>query len=388
MKTTSLKMKAAQVRDQFFRYKNAMQWLWREAYGSYKLISVGSAALMFMALVLKFGALAILARYLHLLAANQNVHILGYVFENTRTSFPLLIVITALALGMFVLSSVMQYFSEIYNLRLCINFEERCSSRALFLIATVGEHAGLSRFRPHFSRISNMDVRYCGTAARLILRCLLPLSSGLVALAVLLYLDARLTISLFLLVLLIIPLLYRASLKGARHSKEFELRAPQAVAEKRRLVSEIAEASGQGEGDAPDVDAAFRHGPLRQSMDAYLGRLVASAESTFLASVLMAVAIFALLFQKGTELLQMNTGWGQLTTYLLVLRLCLNNFTQITGLLASFNRIYPQMFRFISFERAASLLVERGVVAPAAKDIWVANKKGATAVDELLDEDV
>jgi hypothetical protein len=102
----------------------------------------------------------------------------------------------------------------------------------------------------------------------------------------------------------------------------------------------------------------------------------------------MAVAIFALLFQKGTELLQMNTGWGQLTTYLLVLRLCLNNFTQITGLLASFNRIYPQMFRFISFERAASLLVERGVVAPAAKDIWVANKKGATAVDELLDEDV
>jgi len=374
------------------RYKSVMKWLWLEAYGSYKALSLASGICMFVALALKLGSLALLAKYLHVLERNTVLVVLGYDFGPARTSFSLLVTATSVSLGMFALSSVVQYLSEVYSMRLCIRFEERCVSRALSVIARLGSHPRMARLQPDFVRIVSIDARFCGTTARLILRSLLPGITAVTMLAALLYLNAGLTASLIILVLMLVPFLYKSSLKGARHSKQLEEQTPKANIQKRQIVEELAEKWRQSDSGEFKVEQEFQQGPLRLGLDAYFGRLVASAESTFLASLLMAVAIFTLLLQEGTHLLQLNSSWGQFTTYLLVLRMCLNNFTQISGLAAGINRIYPQVSRFMKFDLLARDLVAAGQVSPATKDIWQSgagrSAGGATQTDDLLDDGI
>lgn len=381
---------AAQALEQVKRYQQALRWLISDAYGRYARLSISAALLMFLGLLLKMASLGLLSKYLHLLETKQPFRFKGFVVDQPASSYELLVVVAAVVSVMFLGACISQYLSELKMLRLGTLYEERCLRRAIIGIGRYGEHPRIAQWRPAFKYILASDPRFSGTVARLGLRLLSPAVTGLITFALLVYLAPLLTLSLAALVLLAIPLLFRASLRGASQSRNLERNTPLANMEKRRLIKAVGELETDSSPPSAILNTPFENGPLRRTLDAYMGRLRASVDSTLITSALMAVAVFVLLIQQGADLLNQGVGWGQFATYLLVLRLCLGSFTQGAGILAGINRLYPQMSRFMNFCIEVNRLEKSGEpYAPAAKSDWAkARSVGEQKDDDIFDEDL
>src|SRR5690606_16360842 len=140
--------KSPEIQGQVSRYRRALAWVWARAYLPNKDLAVWSAILMLSALVLKFSALGLVLKYLHLLESGRSLSILSYSVERPQSSLPLLLTVTSFALAFFLLSSIMQYLSDIQTLRLAIRVETQCTAKAIHMIARVGNHPKLLHFRP------------------------------------------------------------------------------------------------------------------------------------------------------------------------------------------------------------------------------------------------
>lgn len=330
-----------------------------------------ASCLIFMALALcfKLGSLLLLSRYVHLLETGAQLTLMGYTLPPARQSLEVLLAVAGACLTMFCTGSLMHYAAEIRLLRLAVLFEEKCVSRGISLLGSVGGHSDLAGWRPNASRLISTDARFSGTIARLVLKLFLPIATGSATLAMLVYLDPVLTSTIFVIVVASIPLIYRANLRGAGHSVMLERHTPQANVRKRALIHQIADQAVENT-TGVDVDAAFQVGALRASLDAYQGRLRATEESTLVTALVMGITIFAILLQKGGTIMETGTGWGALAAYLLLLRVCLGSMAQFANILTAVNRLYPQLSRYMSFVLVASKLKGQGVFSPVDRGYW------------------
>ncbi|TFL14852.1 hypothetical protein CSC67_05770 [Pusillimonas caeni] len=369
MKKVFSKEEFARIFSQAQRYQVAMRWLWLEIYRNYKKLPIICSILMLLALGLKLGALLLLSKYVHLLDLGHQVDIFSWHIENPRRSYPLLAASATLSLLFFLGSCISTYYAEINMLRLSVLYEEHCIRRAVTIISTVGNHPKLREWRNNFSRLVSTDPRHCGTIARLVLRSFSPLASGFATLGILMYIDFELTITLALLVLLATPWLYRVSIRGSAQTRALERYATRSIQEKREWIINRAKSTNDTSIES-SLGKPFEATAIGKTLNAYLGRLKATAESMLITSTVMAFAIFVILLQKGSQLLYGATGWGQLATYLIVLRICLGNLTQLMALFTSLNRFYLHLYRFMTFSVAGIALVDAGELAPATPDIW------------------
>lgn len=379
----------AKIYAQIGRYQRAWRWLSSDAYGRYKSLTVSATFLMFAGLALRLGALGLLTRYIHILELGRPLHFLSITVADPQRSYELLLAIAGGTLILFLGACFTQYMSEIQMLRMSVLYEEHCAKRAIFGIGRYGHHPAVEEWRSKLRYLLSIDARFCGTIARLGLKLLLPLVAIGVTFSILIRLEPALTLSLAVLVLLAAPILYRASVRGANHSRILERNTFLANAEKRRLIT-VTAGSLDTASHNELLNKEFRKGSLRAALDAYLGRLRTTIESTFITSVLMAFAIFLLLLQQGASLLERGSGWGQLATYLIILRLFLSYLTQAAALLASINRTYPQLSRYMSFSRCIAHLVESGAPhAPASSEIWRKMRGNNTTEvdDDIVDDD-
>lgn len=365
-----------------------MRWLWANAYRPFRFLSLGASILMFVALACRLGALGFLARYLHLLESNRTVQVLGHEIENPRSSYALLLAAASIALLLFLGSCVSSYLSDITMLRLSVLNEERCGKRAISIIGTYGNHPDMASWKMHYMRLIGGDARVCGSVARLALRSLQPMVFVIVTLAILVYLDWTLTLVLMLLVLCTVPFIYRVNVRGATLSRTMEKQTSLVIAEKRSLIKSTAESVSAGKSPTPELEARYADGVLRTALNLHVGRLKVTVESSLIMASLMAVAVFVILIQKGSFLMSASTGWTQLATYLIILRLCMSNLTGLMHLAASINRQYPQFARYVAFSMAAQKVEAKGVVAPASDDLWKkAAKPGANRIEEPIEEE-
>lgn len=381
--------KFTDFRSKLRRYQVAMRWLSVDVYANYRSLSLVACVLMALSLALKLGALLLLSQYIHILDVDGGISIFGWSIVNPRQSHSLLLAAAGISLILFLGSCITNYYSDLSMLRLSVLYEERCVRRAIAIIGRLGSHMAMEPWRKDYTRLLTSDPRYCSTIARLVLRSFLPLASGVLTLGVLLYIDLELTLSLAILVLLAVPWLYRISVRGSASTKLLEHFTIKGNVEKRQFV---AEAAARARGETVDDSAAanrFDATCVAKGLSAYLDRLKATVESTFAMSIVMAFAIFVILLQKGSELLHTGTGWGQLAAYLIVLRICLSNLTQLMGLITSLNRFYMHLYRFTTFVAAGDRLCEAGELAPATQDIWrraPTGRMSSVLEEDLLDE--
>lgn len=366
-----------------------MRWLWLSAYRKFSPVSATASLMMFTSLALKLGALGLLSRYIHLLETNRGLHLLGHTIENPRSSYVLLVFAAGISLLMFLGASAAGYLAERAMLRLSASCEEDCAKFAIYFIGRYGGHPDLGPWKGHFNRLIGGDARLCGTVARLVLRCLLPLVSAILTLGILVYLDWTLTATLMALVLCAVPLLYRINVRGASFSRIMERHASEANVEKRRLIKATATASADAQLSILDsLDSSFSKGVLRVGLDSYVGRLRVTAESAWITSSVMAFSVFVILIQKGSGLMNAAAGWTHLAAYLLMLRLCMSNLTQLMSLLAAINRLYPQFARYVAFSVTVRKLEATSAPIPPNEDLWskVKISRGTSLEEEGLDD--
>ena len=352
------------IADQWYRYRKAALWVVRDAWSTFPLLMSSALALNAIYLILQFGALGILAGYIHALELGHPVTIAGLELPPIRSSPTILIVVAAFCLVMLLVAFLAYYAAESRMLRVWTLYEERCTARAIFLIAAQGDHPEAKSWQPHFRRLTGSDARYCGLVTRISLRLFTPLATWIGTFGMLIYLDYRLTVTLAGLVLVAVPLLYRTNLRGASHTKAIEKRAKQAALAKQRATNRLVDKLLSG----ASVDAQIRSQVdlkgIRPYLNAQAGKRLTMEESRLITSSLMGVSIFAILLQKGGQILTTGSGWAELAAYFVILRISLNALTGSAKLFANINRYYPHFSRYISFVQQMEVLVERDLPHP------------------------
>ena len=318
----------------FTRYKDVASWLLRDAYFRFPRDFFAALTLSGASLGIQFAALAIIYYYLKAVETKTHVDLFGHTFD-PQTSLPLLILAAAAILVSFGGGIILGFLGRIRALALGRYYEEFCSKRAIALVnAGDGQKIGIAERRAIHS-----EPRVCGRVARILIDAVLPLLFVLVATGILLFADPIVTLCLGVLVALTTPLLYKISVRGARFTQVMERTAAPAALAKRDLISR----------SDPDFERAFKEGPLRKNLDAYVGRRRAVEESGLVTGLLMAVALVLILAQQGSKILVTGTGLSTLALYLITLRIQLTYLTKMMRILTSVNRFYPQVARHRRF---------------------------------------
>ena len=340
------------------RYQEVVSWLVRDAHWRFRKDFILALIFSGASLVLQFGALAVLYYYLRAAERAVPLTIAGRSIEPSSLA---LLLITAVAVLILLGSGiVLNYLGRIRALFLGRSYEEFCSRRAIELINSRGQSTiGI----PERRAIHN-DSRICGRVATILVAAVLPMLFALVATGVLFVTDPIVTLWLTLLVLLASPFLYWVNVRGARFTQLMERTSIPAVLMKRSLVSSD-KRSGAGEGG---LVSAFRSGPLKQNLDAYVGRRRAVEESGLVTGILMSLALVLILAQQGHQILATGKGLSSLAVYLITLRLQLTNLTKTMRVLTSVNRFYPQIARHRRFLLGIDLPQEEVVCGPDDDD--------------------
>lgn len=356
-------------------YRIVAGWFWRDAFVRFWGKSV--TVLVFSVLSIGFLLLALgkVLAYARALENGSTIEFLGYSVI-PRQSMTLLMVVAIGACGSFALSFGFRYAGKIKALSLGRSYEEFCAKRAIALLANHGGHPEAREWVDSAGKALQGDPRYCGRVARITIGIVLPVLTFLGTFAMLLWLDARLTIIVLILMGGALPILYAINVKGARHSVAMENYAKPAGKAKQELLELAAKGDGQTTPHSPEIEKAFAKGPIARHLDAYVGRLRASDNSELLTNILMGLGLAIILAVKGAELLAYGQGWSELASFMIALRFNLQSATQASKILTGVNRFYPQVGRHCRFVRG----LEGLPVAPAATVL-------SSAIGDLEDND-
>lgn len=366
-------------RRRLLRYWDVVAWLGGDVLRNFRYRCLWIAALMMVSLVLRLGALLVLSRYIHLVEAKASVALPYFGPQVASESYLLLGLASVACLVLFLVGFLAKYMAETRSLRVAAEQEVQCVREALDGIGRYGGDPHVAQFQPVYIKLIGNDSRVCGMVTRLGIRLMLPVTMAVGTLACLVYLDAVLTAILAVLALATLPLLYRINVRSAKFSMAFERESVAANLAKRQAAEAYARhwtKAPRKDVEPVTIDDYLNIGTIRTSMSSFTARLKANEESNLVISVLMGVAVFAILVHKGFSILDSHQGWAFITVYFILLRVCLSAFLQAANILTTINRMYPQLKRYQTFILTVRQVRERCVSAPPQGKFW-AQAKGA-----------
>jgi len=377
------------ITSQVRRYFLFIHWLGRDALLRFKRTTIWALALSGLYLLFQLLALGLLSKYLHAVESGKEIRIADFIIVADKQSTALLLGTAAGCMILFFLSFVAKYYSETHMLRMWARYEGFCVERAVFLMGAYGGHPDNKPWRRQMKNLLNGDPRCCGLISRIALRLFTPAATWLATFAVLVYLDRVLTLVLVALVILCVPILYLASVRGASYAHRLEdILGPTRMAKRQKLREIVTKASDPASWSelraAGQSQAASE--PVRVHLHTQFLRRRSIEESRVVTGVLMGISIFAILLLKGGEIIQSGTGWAQLIAYLIILRINLNHITQAARLVASINRFYPLASRYMRFVLHMEGLARAGQAFPL-ESVDIPGNAGEGALFEEDDED-
>ncbi|NNL64971.1 MAG: ABC transporter ATP-binding protein [Myxococcales bacterium] len=244
---------------------------------------------------------------------------------------------------------------------------QRRASRSI--LESLGRLGGRDR-RPAMSRddaalLAIRTTRNLGRAIQNTLQALPGLAQLIVALGIAVHLDARLTLGLAPLALVLLPALYVFSGSVQRNSKAFYDEGIGQMARRvRQLVaaidaSRVGHASGQVGGRLYDEDPQ-----IGRYLDLFDGQQLAVRRSNFITSVFRACSILLLLAIAGYNALKDAFSWGELVAYVGALGYVLNNVQMLAGVFTQLNRFYPHVQKFVAWRDMVAGAGSTEIAAP------------------------
>ena len=290
--------------------------------------------------------------YAHALEKGDNIKLLGYEFQ-TRNSIGLLFVCGIGALLSLLLSAWLIYFSRTRGFMLRRRYEEFCAKRVFTLFGSslkvcVSSDKYFSDSNVLF-RLVRTDSRNIGRVLQLFLGTIIPTITLLVAVGVLFYTNAPLTLLMLVLFGVSSIFQYKISVAGAKNSTLREKYAKGASLEYQQIILRLKGTSLP----LPKNESWFKEnvfsGKIKRFLDAQIERLKAVENSQLISNILFAITIFVILLALGAGIILKGEGWGNLIVYLVALRFGLVNMKQSSSKITGINRFYPQVKRYFQF---------------------------------------
>lgn len=337
----------------FGLYGTVLKWLivdsvWRFKGKSLLIVCAGVVGVTF-----QVQAVGLAVYYAGALGKGEIITLLGYEFE-PRHSISLLFSCGLIILFSLLLSAGFIYFSRASSLRLRRGYEEFCSKRILLSFGSslriwTPFNQGFSDDKV-ISTLARMDARQCGRVLWMLMNTIIPAITFLVAVGALMYINALLTLLVFILIAISVGFLYKINIAGVKSTTLLEKYSGGTIKEYLQIIKQ------QKSTAVPILEdelwfekSVFSSGNIKRYMDAYEGRLRAIESSQLVSNILIAIAVFLIMITLGSSIISKGQGWGELIIYLVALRFMLTNLGQIYRKGTSINRFYPQIRRYFQF---------------------------------------
>lgn len=325
--------------------------LWRNRWKAATIIGVGV-----LGVALQGATLGLVIFYARHFSDGKAIHFYGQVID-TRTSISLLIMGSLIVVILLFLSAICIYFSRRNILQMGREYEEFCAKRIFEILGCAADVLSLPGYSsagdPILFRLVKSDSRFAGRILRMLLSLVVPATTLLFAIAVLVHLEVGLSILIASLGLVLFYFQYRVSREGAQHSIAFEALAPSASSEYKSLIQHC-KYQHVNDQNCQRSENLFSRGPVKNQLDAYEGRLRAVENSRLVSGIFTAIVVGLIFMIMGGSIINEGSGWGRLLVYLGALRFAMVSMQNVFSIITSINRFYPQMRRYFTFVKSVT----------------------------------
>lgn len=345
-----------QFRNTLEKYWGFVRWLVRDSLWRRRGLATVVVVIGVLGVSCQVMVFGLVIYYAEHFSSGESITVVGATFE-PRTSIPLLIAGSGTIVVLLLLSALCIYYSRRTIICMAREYEEICVKRVFRTLGSGGDlfdgMAESKESEAYLLRLVRADSRIAGRVLRRLLSLVVPGTTLLVAVIVLLYLEVWLTAILAVLGGALLFYQYHVSRTAAEHSIKFEKWAQLAGAEYKGLVKYYRHLPRADTSDEY-ADSLFAKGPVRKQLNAYEGRLRAVENSRLVSGVFMAVGIGLIIVVMGGSIIQQGSGWGRLLIYVIALRFAMMNVQIVFSAITGINRFYPQLRRYLAFVRSSS----------------------------------
>lgn len=327
-----------------------MRWFVQDLARSNGKRFVGIAAGGLVGSTLQMAAFAVGYLYVVHLEQEKPVELLGEPIH-LQGSLALFTASLAAAGVLLMGGAAIEYWAQRHCNLLAWRYWEHCSRRTFSLASKLADWpsdewlsspSGMAAF-------TGRETKLLGTAARMIGLGAINVASLPIAIAMLLWLDARLAVLMLVIGLSASVAYYLLSMRGAMFRRRLERFGKPAMLERQDLARRALYAPGTIDESDPDFIAAFEQGASRRLGEAFAEQRIVLAGSKFATQAATAVALVAAIAVGGAQVLGGYGTWSALAAFLLVLKYASTKLIGTARVLVSVNRFYPTVRRYSEF---------------------------------------
>jgi ABC-type multidrug transport system fused ATPase/permease subunit len=361
------------------QYVNLILWLLKDSVLRLKKSVILVLVLSKISVLTQAATFILIILYIRKLSVGE--HSISILEEHTiflppQSSNYYIYIVAVVFFTLVVLSEIGIYVSRRNTLNLDRRYNEICSRRVIENVSSakifsknVIQQSLLQK--NILLRTGLKDSRCCGIVLRKLLDSIIPLLTVFLAFGILIYLNWKLTLLVLFFLCAYIALQASVSRKAAHYAATCEQISPIA----RRKFAEWIQYYQYAPLPAPlsssALDDLYHKGPLKTSLDAYIGRILTISESR-LVTGLFSGLVFSLVFVfLAAPKSDSSINWGVVLTYLIALRFALINLKSLFVQVTTINRMYPSVSRYFSFIRSFGKSVDPDGPLPNQFDIKV-----------------
>lgn len=331
-------------------YRLVARWILNDALWQFKRRVLLLGTIGGLGIFMQGSALGAALLYARRLETGEPVDILGRELD-PRSDIELLVIAAIAITGALLLAGYLLYRFKSGAISLgreyeALRLEETLRAARRLPHPAVPESAELLQ-EGHLFQVQQ-DARHCGRVLRKLVDGLVPLAIVPIVGVILMVLNPALTALLAGITALVASSMFRINRRGARASERMERLGRDASRQRREAVRDVLAGDVRSPPTKPPPRVADT-GKARQQLDAYTERLQAIEDSGLASSLVTAVALGAILLLEGRSVLLGQSSLSELLAYLVLLRVFLTKFMQLSRSIAAVSRFYPQVKRHFTF---------------------------------------
>lgn len=363
------------ARDQFPEYRSALIWIIRNVCTAFPWAVFRLAAYSMIGASLQGAILVAAVRYIGYLEKDTTIN-LGHVSFAARDSEVLLLASAVLFL-LLCLSAWIMYLAGAVTSRLIADYHTYLLKRVLTLFGTVVPDAATPRGPAEalrlISKIATKDAQRATNLVRFFASSLPNLIVLSYSVPILAYIDATMTVILFVLAAALVPFFYHANILAYRSDLMAQRSGSGATQTFVSLLEDMQDYHTISPGQAGSIDKAFTRGDLQEKTSVLPTYYLAIARTDFWTNILLSLSISLVIIIQVGSALAGETTWAMVIAYLTFLRLAVNSFRGVMSFLNKFSRYYPYVQRYQNFVRSAQADITHGlhpIIKPSAHGIY------------------
>lgn len=309
-------------------------------------------ALNVLGVLARLGVIVVFITFVHAQTSGNPVVIRGFELPSdtgalTLSLWGLLIVLLAAATG------ALSYVVEVMSFQLARETMDRRMDAAMTVLAA-GQSRPMDLWGEDGMKLASRklltgDPIMLARAVLLITRLMIPLATVSIATAVLLFLDARLTLILCPLLALYALPLYKLNRVVAKASRAYE----ECSLERARMLGQLLQFATQTQypgKDRPAWAEAYANDPsVRNVIRAYRSIILSRRRVGFMQDIFLGLSLAAALVVFGVFLTSGKMAWVPFLTYFIALRYAVMSLGEIAVLVTAVTRFLPQLQRLKEF---------------------------------------